>query len=104
MCCYNAVGTSGVGAYKAVTPGSHLTYALIDTDSNTCFGGIQTNTRIGFSIFGDNFIKSQSPGSKGPKSFTLGFAAKALWFPHSAMAIAFRFKIKSTAHKWLCSE
>lgn len=66
--------TLGVGAYRAVTPGSYLNYAPVDT--TTCFGGIQANTGIGFSIFGDIFIKSQFLVFKGPAQPMLGFAAK----------------------------
>ncbi|KAF2100754.1 aspartyl protease [Rhizodiscina lignyota] len=38
-------------------PGSYINYA--PADSNTCFGGIQSDSGIGFSIFGDIFLKSQ---------------------------------------------
>ena len=68
--------TLGIGNYRAVTPGTYLNYAPIDTGSSTCFGGIQADTGIGFSIFGTIFIKSQFLVFRGPASPTLGFAAK----------------------------
>ncbi|GAB7354981.1 hypothetical protein MBLNU459_g5593t1 [Dothideomycetes sp. NU459] len=46
-----------IGGSKFTVPGSYINYAPI---SNTmCFGGIQSNAGIGFSIFGDIFLKSQ---------------------------------------------
>ena len=85
--------TLGIGSYRAVVPGSYINYApvsstcKIDTyypfriqcitniSSPACFGGIQSNTGIGFSIYGDIFLKSQFVvfNSAVPQ---LGFAAK----------------------------
>ena len=70
--------TLGAGAYRAVTPGNYLNYASVDTGSTSCFGGIQADTGIGFSIFGDTFIKSQFLVFKGPAQPMLGFAAKSV--------------------------
>lgn len=67
--------TLGIGSYKAVVPGSYINYAPVN--SATCFGGIQRNTGIGFSIFGDIFLKSQFVVFNGASSPQLGFAAKA---------------------------
>lgn len=68
-----------IGGYKAVVPGTYINYAPIAAGSKTCFGGIQSNTGVGFSIFGDIFLKSQfvvfDDASGGPQ---LGFAAKDL--------------------------
>ena len=66
--------TLGIGSYKAVVPGSYITYAPVS--GNTCFGGIQRNTGIGFSIYGDIFLKSQFVVFDGTSQPQLGFAAK----------------------------
>ena len=56
-----------------------MNYAPVSDGSTTCFGGIQSDDGVGFSIFGDVFLKSQfvvfSDASGGPQ---LGFAAKTL--------------------------
>lgn len=65
-----------IGGYQAVVPGSLINYAPISSGSSTCFGGIQDNNGLGFSIFGDIFLKSQYVvfDSTGPQ---LGFAQQA---------------------------
>lgn len=65
--------TLGIGSYKAVVPGSYINYAPVS--STSCFGGIQSNTGIGFSIYGDIFLKSQFVVFNGAVP-ELGFAAK----------------------------
>jgi len=68
--------TLGTGSHKAVVPGSYIVYA--PTAGTTCFGGIQRNTGIGFSIYGDIFLKSQFVVFNGASSYPqLGFAPKA---------------------------
>ncbi|KAJ5328366.1 hypothetical protein N7541_001496 [Penicillium brevicompactum] len=68
--------TVNINGYNAVVPGKLINYAAITTGSSTCYGGIQSNSGIGFSIFGDIFLKSQYVvfDSQGPR---LGFAAQA---------------------------
>ncbi|KAI9810108.1 MAG: Type I transmembrane sorting receptor [Pycnora praestabilis] len=66
--------TLGIGSYKAVVPGSLINFAPVS--GNTCFGGLQANTGIGFSIFGDIFFKSQFVVFEGTSAPQLGFAAK----------------------------
>lgn len=66
--------TLGIGSYKAVVPGSYVVYA--PTSGSACFGGVQRNTGIGFSIYGDVFLKSQFVVFDGTSSPQLGFAAK----------------------------
>jgi hypothetical protein len=64
-----------IGGKKFVVPGSYINYAQVT--STQCFGGIQSNAGIGFSIFGDIFLKSQfvvfSMENSTPQ---LGFAAQ----------------------------
>ena len=67
--------TLGIGSYRAVVPGSYIVYA--PTSGTTCFGGIQRNTGIGFSIYGDIFLKSQFVVFSGASTPQLGFAPKA---------------------------
>ncbi|KAL4889596.1 aspartic peptidase domain-containing protein [Aspergillus ambiguus] len=68
--------TVTIGDYKAVIPGKHINFAPITDGSSTCFGGIQSNQGMQFSILGDVFLKSQYVvfDSQGPR---LGFAAQA---------------------------
>lgn len=67
-----------VGGVQQVVPGKYVNYAPISTGSSTCFGGIQTDDGIGFSIFGDIFLKSKyivhEYASSTPR---LGFAQQA---------------------------
>lgn len=69
--------TASIAGYDAVVPGSYMNYAPVSSGSSSCFGGIQSDSGIGFSIFGDIFLKSQfvvfSDANGGPQ---LGFAAK----------------------------
>ena len=71
--------TLTIAGYGAVVPGSYMNYAPVSQGSSTCFGGIQSDSGVGFSIFGDVFLKSQfvvfEDASGGPR---LGFAAKNL--------------------------
>lgn len=68
--------TAIIGGSKFVVPGAYINYAQIS--STMCFGGLQANTGIGFSIFGDIFLKSQfvvfSMVNTTPQ---LGFAAQS---------------------------
>lgn len=68
--------TVTIGSYDAVVPGSLINYAPLQSGSSTCFGGIQSNSGLGFSIFGDIFLKSQYVvfDANGPR---LGFAPQA---------------------------
>lgn len=47
-----------IGGKVFVVPGSYINYAPANNAGTTCFGGIQSNTGIGFTIFGDIFLKS----------------------------------------------
>lgn len=68
--------TTVIGGYNAVVPGEYINYAPVTDGSSTCYGGIQSNSGLGFSIFGDIFLKSQYVvfDSQGPR---LGFAPQA---------------------------
>ncbi|KAF7165572.1 hypothetical protein CNMCM5623_009757 [Aspergillus felis] len=68
--------TAVIGGYNAVVPGQYINFSPVTDGSSTCFGGIQSNSGLGFSIFGDIFLKSQYVvfDSQGPR---LGFAAQA---------------------------
>jgi len=46
-----------IGGAKRTVAGKYIKYA--PTDPQNCFGGIQDNTGMPFSIFGDVFLKSQ---------------------------------------------
>lgn len=48
----------GIADYHAVIPGSYMNYAPISDGSSTCFGGLQSNSGIGQSIYGDIFLKA----------------------------------------------
>ncbi|KAL1967175.1 hypothetical protein VTN77DRAFT_3466 [Rasamsonia byssochlamydoides] len=65
-----------IGNYEAVVPAEFLNFQPVDQTGQTCFGGLQSNQGVGFSIFGDVFLKSQYVvfDSNGPR---LGFAAQA---------------------------
>ncbi|KAL4920543.1 aspartic protease pep1 [Aspergillus aurantiobrunneus] len=65
-----------INGYDAVIPGEHINYAPVTDGSSTCFGGIQENQGLQFSILGDIFLKSQYVvfDSQGPR---LGFAPQA---------------------------
>ncbi|GAB7355838.1 hypothetical protein MBLNU459_g6501t1 [Dothideomycetes sp. NU459] len=64
-----------IGGTKFTVPGSYMNYASVD--SSNCYGGIQSDSGVGFSIFGDIFLKSQfvvfSATTSTPQ---LGFAAQ----------------------------
>ena len=65
-----------IGGKTFTIPGAYINYAPVDGSS--CFGGLQSNSGIGFTIFGDVFLKAvyaifdDSTGS--PR---LGFAAQS---------------------------
>ena len=63
-------------SYEAVVPGKYINYAP-DSGSNF-FGGVQSNTGIGMSIYGDVFLKSRFVVFDTTESTPrLGFAPKS---------------------------
>lgn len=60
-------------SYKAVVPGEYINFSPLQEGSELCFGGIQENEGLPFSILGDVFLKSQYVvfDSRGPR---IGFA------------------------------
>lgn len=69
--------TLGIGSYRAVIPGTYVNYSPTDDSGTTCYGGIQSNEGIGFSIYGDVFLKSQFVVFDSDNT-QLGVAAKTL--------------------------
>ncbi|WYZ44650.1 hypothetical protein EsH8_VII_001086 [Colletotrichum jinshuiense] len=67
--------TFGVGTARVTIPASYMNYAPIST--STCFGGLQSNTGIGISIFGDVALKAAFVVFNGGTK-QLGWAAKTL--------------------------
>ncbi|KAH8688973.1 aspartic proteinase II-1 [Talaromyces proteolyticus] len=62
-----------IGGYTATVPGKYIAFASVGSDQ--IYGGLQSNSGIGLSIFGDVFLKSQYVvfDSEGPQ---IGFAAQ----------------------------
>jgi hypothetical protein len=65
--------TFGVGSYRGVIPGSYMNYA--PATGTDCYGGIQSDDGIGFSIYGDILLKAQFVVFDGGNN-SLGFANK----------------------------
>jgi hypothetical protein len=66
--------TLGIGSYRAVVPGKYINYGAVG--GSKCFGGVQSNSALGETIFGDVFLKSQFVIFDGSSTPRLGFAAK----------------------------
>ncbi|KAF2816068.1 aspartic protease PEP1 [Mytilinidion resinicola] len=66
--------TAIIGGTKHTVPGKYINYSPISDGSSTCFGGIQDDSDIGQSIFGDIFLKSQYVVFNGDTTPKLGFA------------------------------
>ncbi|PVH90020.1 acid protease, partial [Periconia macrospinosa] len=63
-----------LGGVKQRVPGKYINYTPAQTGSSTCYGGIQTNDGIGFSIFGDIFLKSKYVVHELSSTPRIGFA------------------------------
>lgn len=58
-------------------PGAYINYAPTGSSGKTCFGGIQSDSGIGFAIFGDVALKAAFVVFDGGNQ-QLGWAPKAL--------------------------
>lgn len=67
----------GVGSGSVTVPGSYINWAAVDTTNTTCYGGIQSDSSIGFSIFGDIALKAAYVVFDGAQG-RVGWAAKTL--------------------------
>ncbi|KAL8346163.1 hypothetical protein RB598_000186 [Gaeumannomyces tritici] len=67
-----------VGSNTITIPGSFISYAPVSDGSSTCFGGIQSDASIGFSIFGDIALKAAYVVFDGSSTPRLGWASKRL--------------------------
>ncbi|KAI0427807.1 secreted aspartic proteinase precursor [Xylaria sp. FL1042] len=69
----------GVGQSKLTIPGRYINYAPTDMNGKTCFGGIQSDEEIGFSIVGDVALKAAFVVFDAtPEQPRLGWANKKL--------------------------
>lgn len=68
----------GVGKnYRGRVPGPYINFAPSQAKKGYCFGGIQSDVGIGFSIWGDVLLKAQFVVFDGGNT-RVGFASKAL--------------------------
>ncbi|KAI0411688.1 secreted aspartic proteinase precursor [Xylaria grammica] len=69
----------GIGPTRLTIPGTYINYAPIDSFGRTCFGGIQSDDGIGFSIIGDVALKAAFVVFDAtPDQPRLGWASKRL--------------------------
>lgn len=68
----------GSGEARIVVPGSFVNYSPLDSANQTCYGGIQDDSNIGFAIFGDVALKAAFVVFEGGDSPRLGWASKNL--------------------------
>ena len=67
--------TFAVGDGQITVPGDYINWAPVDTTNTTCYGGLQSDSDIGLSIFGDVALKAALVVFDGG-SKRLGWAAK----------------------------
>ncbi|EFQ33654.1 eukaryotic aspartyl protease [Colletotrichum graminicola] len=67
--------TFGVGSARITVPGSYMNFEAVS--SSSCYGGIQSNSDIGFTIFGDIALKAAFVVFDGGNT-QLGWASKTL--------------------------
>lgn len=69
--------TFNVGDGNVTVPGTYINWAAVDTTNTTCYGGLQSDSSIGFSIFGDIALKASYVVFDGAQG-RVGWAAKTL--------------------------
>ncbi|KAI1869192.1 uncharacterized protein JN550_005822 [Neoarthrinium moseri] len=68
-----------VGDVTIAIPGDYINYSPVDSSGSKCYGGIQPDSDIGFSIFGDVALKAAFVVFKDDGNTPqIGFAAKTL--------------------------
>ncbi|TLD19076.1 hypothetical protein PspLS_09965 [Pyricularia sp. CBS 133598] len=67
-----------VGSNTITIPGALMNYAPVQDGSSTCFGGLQSNSGVGQSIFGDIALKAAYVVFDNSDSPQLGWATKNL--------------------------
>ncbi|EOD50683.1 secreted aspartic proteinase precursor [Neofusicoccum parvum] len=67
--------TFGVGSARITIPGTYMNYAPVT--SSSCYGGIQSNSDIGFTIFGDIALKAAFVVFNGGTN-QIGWASKSV--------------------------
>ncbi|CAK7269590.1 hypothetical protein SEPCBS119000_003648 [Sporothrix epigloea] len=70
--------TFAVGSSNIVIPSDYMNTGAVPDDDSTCFGGLQSNSGLGTSIFGDVALKAAFVVFQGGDSPTLGWATKNL--------------------------
>ncbi|CAN8101614.1 unnamed protein product [Discula destructiva] len=70
--------TLGIEEGRIVIPGEYIIYSPIDSAGRSCYGGIQDDSDIGFSIFGDVALKAAFVVFEGGADPKLGWASKNL--------------------------
>lgn len=69
--------TFNVGDGNFTVPGEYINWAAVDTTNTTCYGGLQSDASVGFSIFGDIALKAGYVVFDGAQG-RVGWAAKTL--------------------------
>lgn len=69
--------TFAVGTGSFTVPGSYINWTPVDTTNTTCYGGMQSDTSIGLSIFGDIALKAGYVVFDGAEG-RVGWAQKTL--------------------------